>query len=253
MKITFDLVDEIKSGLSKAFGNLIDIEQLEIEFSSVYPKEYQTITHNWTHDNIKIGIERYYEEYDVTRRKVILYLPVISEPCSMISHRYDRFTRVILFFGVGQWISHNIKCNGRPSTNDNFMKVGPIYRNFMALMYTYSFIKHEQSFVEEFRDVIDSLSDEYTLCLKFIKNSEYNLPGVELSGIIALNQEVIEVQQECITHDAIMDFHSIDQYVDECINSNPEAIKFFKDVMTQKQKKKWDYLLAAVKVGFFDD
>jgi len=126
-----------------------------------------------------------------------------------------------------------MKWNGKSCSDETFRKTGKIYRNFIALMYTYQFIKYDEFLIDEFNDVVLSLSYDYTLCLKFIKNDDYCLPGIDLSTINKLNRNVVELQQENISKDEIMDFDGLSRYVDNCMRKNPIEIEFFTGVMTK--------------------
>ena len=252
MNISFDLYDEIKSSLSEKFGDLIDIEKLEIELSTAYPKDYKTLTYKWTHEDINIGIDGWYGEYDAKRMKIILYLPVISEPCSRIAHRYDRFLRVILFYFIGEWVCHNITLSDGSLNDDLFAKTGTTYRNFIALMYAFEFLKHEPSLVGEFNDVVGSLPDENLLCLKFIANEEKELPGIELSEIISLNQNSVAFQGKNISKNDLLETVWLNKYVSSCMENNASSILFFEEVLTPAQQKAWAHLISARIHGFFD-
>ena len=241
MKLSTDLEEEITLRVSEVFHDLIDIRNMKIELSSTYSKNQKPIFYKML-DNNKIGIEGYFGRYDVRGRKIILFLPVISEPCSRISHSFDRFLRIIKFFEIGQWVSHNMKWNEKALSDKKFRKTGKMYRIFISLMYAFELLKYDDLLIDEFYEVVESLSDDYTLCLKFIRNEGYKLPGVELPTIIEFNREIIEFEREKITKGDIMDFDGFNQYIDNCIKKNPVAIEFFMEVMTETQKKHWSHL-----------
>jgi hypothetical protein len=241
MTLSFDLQKEITQRLSEVFHSMIDIRNLKIELTASYPKNYKTIFQKMI-DNDKIGIENYYGRYLVGQQKVVLVLPLISEPCSRISHSFDHFIRIIAFFEISQWVTHTMKWNEKVLSDKKFRKTGKIYRNFMALLYTFELVKYDELLIEEFSEVVRSLSKEYTLCLAFIRDDKYRLPGVELTEIIEFNRKVIELEWKTVTKKDILEFGGFNHYIHNSIERNPFAIDFFRDSMTDTQKKQWSHL-----------
>jgi hypothetical protein len=135
-----------------------------------------------------------------------------------------------------------MKWNEKVLSDKKFRKTGKTYRNFMALLYTFELVKYDELLIDEFIEVVGSLSQEYKLCLKFIRNVEYGLPGVELAEIIEFNRKVIELEWEAVTKKDILEFGGFNQYIHNSIERNPFAIDFFRDSMTETQNKQWSHL-----------
>lgn len=250
MKISFDLQTEAVSRIQKVFGNRVDTKNLRIELSTDYPKDYQTIYNNWKFKDEKIPIEGFYAEYQGTHRKVILYLPVISEPCSIIGLPFSCFIRIVFYFELAQSICHNIKLGSRTFTNDGFSRTGNSFRNFFAMMVAFELMKEDANLVKHLKSVTESLSEDYKLWLTFIEtdDEDFHLPGLPIDRVLHYTKGIIGFKKENITQNDIMEhFYS---YVWRNIRKNPTTINHFWPVMTERQKKKYPHF--GMKFGFFD-
>ena len=252
MKLTFDLQNEVKARINTVFGSDVDTKNLWIELSTQYPKDYLSIYKRWKFTNEKIMIDGFYGKYDVEKSKVTLYLNVISEPCSLIGIQFKYFIRMVTYFLIGQYICHHLHIGNRTFTNQAFVNTGSIFRNFTAMMIGCELMHSDDGLIDHCKQVTDSLSEDMALWLTFIPKSDEkhgSLPGIPIQRILLYAKSVMYFNKVNITQDDILEHFN--DYVDQMINTNPMNINHFYPVMTERQKKSYDFL--GVKYGFFDE
>ena len=252
MRMTFDIRKEVESVVEGLFLNKMNItNKLWIEYSNDYPNDYQTIYNNWLHHGVNVPIEGYYGQYDPEKRKVILFLPAISEPCSSTGLKFEHFFKIVLYFEVSQYILHAIFLERDSSHYGLYIKTGSFFRNFIGMMLTYKLVQYDPNLNILFCNIIGSLNNEYQFCQTFIKtrNKEFELPGIHLYHIMRLMKKVREYNLENITRDDVMEYYN--NYVWRNIKKNVFTLNHFYEVMTQRQKKKHEHF--GYKFGFYDE
>jgi hypothetical protein len=98
---------------------------------------------------------------------------------------------------------------------------------------------------------LPTLTDDYGLWLKFIEKNDSTgyLSGLSIYEITRLILEVQYYKMENVPRDFILTYYF--KYIKRNIARDPNLINHFWDVMTDKQKKKYNHF--GMKFGFFED
>ena len=252
MKLTFDLQYEVIAKINSVFGSDVDTENIWLDLSIEYPENYLSIYNRWKFTNEKIMIDGFYGKYDVEKGKVIIFLNVVSEPCSLVGFQFKYFIRMVTYFLIGQYTCHHLHVGNRTFTNQSFVNTGSIFRNFIAMMIGYELMRSDDGLIDHCKQVTESLCDDMALWLTFIPKTDEkhgSLPGIPIQRILLYAKSVMQMNKVNITQDDIIEHFN--DYIDQMINSNPKSINHFYPVMTASQKK--NYAFLGVEYGFFED
>ena len=184
MKTEIGFIEAIQARIPRIYNSLLKTDKFWIELSPDYPPDYLKVSTEITTGSGQAKIEGYYGSYDLENKKVIIYLPVVAEPCCHIAipaHLpkslrgllspliYPYFVTIIIYFEVAQWFCHSFLSKETFETKQ-FYNVGSLFRNFVGMMLAYECIKCDEDIRDMFPAVVDLLTDDYRLCLKFIEN-----------------------------------------------------------------------------------
>jgi hypothetical protein len=224
MRMTFDLRKEVEQRINTVFGQKVDTKKLWIELSTDYSEEFIDLYTRWSIKGEMVKIDGFYGKYDIDKGKVILYLPVIAEPCVSKIFPFDYFIRVVLYYEVSQWVCRTMETRAGMFPKEQFSKTGNDFRNFVAMMFAYELVKFDNDLIDCLKMIVESLTDDYGLWLTFIEKNDATcyLPGLSIYEITRLISNVQYYQMEDVSRDYILTFS-----IEQMFKQLPPFLRFY--------------------------